>query len=292
MSNQISGRQGRRLGHHLGHGFGRPVEGVRVLIPFTNALCKLLAQVIFGGKINHTQPLALSDTAPLFHLMHPRTVHWREVHHKTRMIGEPSGDFCTMMCTNVVTHEMNGLDVLGDLPIHMFQQGHEFLQPLACITLPIDLTGTSIAGGKEVESASACVCMFVPIGPGVGLSGQSWGRARPRWQRGRLVHGAYHLIGSQGARGEVDQLSHDGRAGGLSWRLGVEPRMMPPGCQLMSRQKASHGGSGNVRHDPLRDELGRQFGAIPWGAAPPQPIGTRAGQPHHVDRDLRGENPR
>jgi hypothetical protein len=59
MSNQISGSQGRRLGHHLRHGFGRPVEGVRVLIPFTNELFELLAQVIFGGKINNTQPLAL-----------------------------------------------------------------------------------------------------------------------------------------------------------------------------------------------------------------------------------------
>src|ERR1700752_4831520 len=109
------------------------------------------------------------------------------------MIGEPSGDFLTIMCTNIVTHEMNGLDVLGDLPIQMFQQCHEFLLPLACITLPIDLTGTGIEGGKEVESASACVCMFVPIGQVVGLSWQSWGRARPRLQRGLLVHGEYDL---------------------------------------------------------------------------------------------------
>ena len=63
MSNQISGSQGRRLGHHLGHGFGRPVEGVGVLIPFTNEWFKLLAPVIFGGKINNTQGAALGRVA-------------------------------------------------------------------------------------------------------------------------------------------------------------------------------------------------------------------------------------
>ena len=55
MSNQISGGQGRRLGHHLGHGFGRPIEGMCMLIPFTDELFKLRVQVIFRGKINNAQ---------------------------------------------------------------------------------------------------------------------------------------------------------------------------------------------------------------------------------------------
>jgi hypothetical protein len=32
-----------------------------------------------------------------------------------------------MMYADIVTHEMNRLDVRGDFPIQMLQQGHEFL---------------------------------------------------------------------------------------------------------------------------------------------------------------------
>jgi secreted PhoX family phosphatase len=46
LSIQMSGGQGRRLGHHLGHGLRGPVEGMGLLIPFTDELLKLRAQVI------------------------------------------------------------------------------------------------------------------------------------------------------------------------------------------------------------------------------------------------------
>ena len=72
---------------------------------------------------------------------------------------------------------MNRLDVLGNLPIHMFQQGDAFLLPFAFITLSIDPAGTGIEGGKEVESASACVLMLIPIGPVLRLRWPSRGRA-------------------------------------------------------------------------------------------------------------------
>src|SRR5215510_1384263 len=58
----------------------------------------------------------------------------------------------------------------------------------------------------------------------------------------------------------------------------------------MRGQNASYGGSGDVRHNALRDELARQFGAIPLGEATTQQIRAFAGQAHHVDRDLRGKN--
>ena len=66
--------------------------------------------------------------------------------------------------------------------------------------------------------------------------------------------------------------------------------MMTPGFQLMSRQNPANGRSGDVLHEPVRDELPRQFGAIPLGEATAEQIGAFAGQAHHVDRDLRGEN--
>jgi hypothetical protein len=89
---------------------------------------------------------------------------------KPWMIGEPSGHFFPMMCTNIVTHKMNRLDGLSNLSVQVFQKSDEFSLPFACITLPVDLPGTGIEGGNEVERSSACVLMFVPIGQVVGLS--------------------------------------------------------------------------------------------------------------------------
>jgi len=40
-------------------------------MPFTEALFKLLAQVIVRCEISHTQTLALHDAAPWFDVIHP-----------------------------------------------------------------------------------------------------------------------------------------------------------------------------------------------------------------------------
>jgi hypothetical protein len=71
LSNQILGRQGRCLGHHLSHGLRGPVVWMRVLIPFTDELLQLGAQMIFRDKIDDAQPLTLQNTEPLFDLIHP-----------------------------------------------------------------------------------------------------------------------------------------------------------------------------------------------------------------------------
>jgi hypothetical protein len=70
---------------------------MRGLIPFTDELLQLGAQVILRGKIDDAQPLALPDTEPLFDLIHPRTMQPGEMHHKARMIGEPSGGFLPVL---------------------------------------------------------------------------------------------------------------------------------------------------------------------------------------------------
>ena len=46
-------------------------------------------------------------------------MHWREVHHKPRLRGEPFGDVFTMMGTDIVTDKMNRLDVLGNLLVQV-----------------------------------------------------------------------------------------------------------------------------------------------------------------------------
>ena len=67
----ILGRHGRDRGHDLRDGFRRPVEGMRVLIPFMNELFDLRLEVLCRFKISDTQAFALEDAEPLFHLIHP-----------------------------------------------------------------------------------------------------------------------------------------------------------------------------------------------------------------------------
>jgi Bacterial regulatory protein, Fis family len=291
LSIQMSGGQGRRLGHHLGYRLRGPVERMRLLIPFTDKLLKLRAQVILRGKVHNAQSLALQDAEPLFHLIHPRTVHGREVHHKPRVRGEPSGDFFSVMRTHIVTHEMNRPDVGGNLPIQMFQKGAEFLLAFAGKTLPVDLARTGIKGREEVEGAGTCVLMLVPIGQMTGLGGPRGGRSRPWLQGGLLVDGKHQLILRQRPGVEVDQLGNGRIEDRVPRPLGVEPNMMPPGLELVRGQNASDGGGGDLLHDLLGDELARQFGAIPLGEATSQRIRAFAGQAYHVDRDFGGKTP-
>jgi hypothetical protein len=65
LSIQKSSCQGRRIGHDLGHRLRGPVEGMRLLIPFTDELFKLRAQVVLRCKISNAQTFALQDAEPL-----------------------------------------------------------------------------------------------------------------------------------------------------------------------------------------------------------------------------------
>ena len=65
--------------------------------------------------------------------------------------------------------------------------------------------------------------------------------------------------------------------------------MMAPGLEVMAGQHPPHGGGGDTLNDPRRDEPVCQFRAIPLGQDAAQRIRALAGQPHDVDRDLRGK---
>ena len=121
-------------------------------------------------------------------------MHGREVHHKPRMLGEPSGDVFAMMRTDIVTYQMNRPDVLSNLLIQVFQEGDAFLLPFALITLAIDLARTGIKGRKEVEGASACVLVLIPIGQVLRLRWPGRGQPRTRLQRGLLIQREDDLV--------------------------------------------------------------------------------------------------
>lgn len=58
-----------------------------ILIPFLNELANLDSQVVFGFDIDAAEPVAWQDAAPLFHLIHPRTMPGGEVEDKAGMLG-------------------------------------------------------------------------------------------------------------------------------------------------------------------------------------------------------------
>ena len=101
-------------------------------------------------------------------------MHGCEMHDKAWMLGEPSGDLLAMMRTDVVTHEMNRPDVLGNLLVHMFQKGDAFLLPFK---LPRQF------GAVPLGEATA-----QPIGAFTGqthdVNRHLWGKNRP-WHHGQ-----------------------------------------------------------------------------------------------------------
>ena len=58
-----------------------------MVIPFTYELSDFRIEVDFGFKVDDSQALPLENREPLFNLIHPRTMHGREVHNKAPMGG-------------------------------------------------------------------------------------------------------------------------------------------------------------------------------------------------------------
>ena len=129
-----------------------------------------------------------------------------------------------MMRTDMVTHQMNRLDMLGHLLIHVFQERDAFLRSCACITLPIDSAGTGIEGRKEVEGAGACLLVLIPVGQVLRLRGPGRGQPRTRLQGGLLVQRKDHLVIAEWTCGECDAFGDGAIKCGIPWVLGRQQR--------------------------------------------------------------------
>jgi hypothetical protein len=143
-----------------------------LLIPFTNERFQLCPQVVVGCKIHDAQALALKNTQPLLHLIHPGTMHGREVHHNAWMLGYPRPDFLAMMRTDMIAHQMNRVDVGVNLCLHRFQEGDKLPLTLPFLTVPIDLARPGVKGRTEMQGTRPCILVLVPVGQVL----------RPGWQ--------------------------------------------------------------------------------------------------------------
>jgi hypothetical protein len=196
-----------------------------------------------------------------------------------------------MMRTDIVAYQMNCPDGLSNLPVQVFQEGDAFLLPFAVITLSIDPARTGIKGGKEVAGVSAFVLARIPVGQDLRLRWLGRGWSRTRRHSGLLIQRGTHLVIAEWPRVAIDQVGDSGIKFGSPSGLGIQPEMMAPRCQLVHGQDPADGCRREVRHEPVRDELLRQFGSVALREATAEQIGAFAGQAHDVPGDRRGKPP-
>lgn len=194
-----------------------------------------------------------------------------------------------MVCTNIVTYEMNRLDVLYNLTVQVFQKRNEFLLPFADITLPKDLTRTRVKRSEQIEGSGTLILMLMPIGQVLRLSGQCGSPTGTRLQGRLLIDGQYHLLGVERPCIKLAEFRDRGIEGDVPRLFRMEPDMMAPRFELMRGQNPTHGGGRDILDNAIHYELSGQLGTIPLGEATAQGVGSFAGQAHHVHRDFGGK---
>lgn len=138
-----------------------------------------------------------------------------------------------MMGADIVAHEMDHADVWINGLVQVFQKGDEFLLSFAFITLPIDLAGAGIKGGKEIEGSCPPVLVLTPVRKMLRLGGPGWMLAGPRLEGGLLIHGEDCFIRPERACVEVDELGNRGIECRVTGLLRVDPEMMAPGLEFV-----------------------------------------------------------
>ena len=102
-----------------------------MLIPFLDKTVQPLGQVDFVRKIGNGQALALQDAEPLLDLIHPRAMHRRMMELEARMFFQPGLHLFAGVHPQVVHHQVDFGDVLGNPAIQLFQEFKELLLPFA-----------------------------------------------------------------------------------------------------------------------------------------------------------------
>lgn len=126
-------------------------------VPFSDIGIEPIAQVFLGSEVGNPEAFALQDAKPLLDLVHPRAVDGGKVKHETRVAIQPSPDLFPRMGPEIIAHDMDPGNFLGDGAIQMPQECDQLKLSLAAITLAIHLAGSSVEGSKEVERTLAAV---------------------------------------------------------------------------------------------------------------------------------------
>ena len=259
-----------------------------VLVVIRNESYQLVAKVGFGDAIRNPQSLALQNTEPLFHLVHPGTVHRRMREVKPGMGRKPHLDLLACMHPEIIQDDMNPGDLGRDLRIEEFQKLDELDLPFAFLTLTIDLAGTGIKRCKQVEGPLAPVLLFHPDRL-IGTCGKGRRPSRAWLQGGFLIDTQDHLVRHQRPGLQVaDGL--DGMAACFITRhFGTQPGMLAPRFQAVMRQHSAHGLQGDLIDHVAGHQLAGDLNAIPLGQGTASSIRQLTGDLDRMESYRRGK---
>src|SRR5438128_2615795 len=187
------------FGHHFSDRFSRPLKRMGMFIPFCDKGHQPLRQVLLVRKIGDPQPLALQDREPLLDLVHPGTMHGREMKEKAWMLSQPGLHLFALVHPHIIKHHVHRRDTRGNLPIDMFQKDNEFHLTFAFGRGGIDLPGACVKPGKQIQRAFADILVLDPHWP-AWLCGQGRRFAGPWLHTGFFVYAQHHFPDAQGAR--------------------------------------------------------------------------------------------
>jgi len=131
---------------------------VSLLVPLAEVLIDPVPQVLQRVKVRNPHPLFLKRAEPLFDLIHPRTVHGRQVKDKSRMILEPGLHGPAVVGRTVVQNHVNRGHRGRDRLVQVVQKGDEFLVAFALEGLPDDLAGAGIEGDNRFKAPARRYC--------------------------------------------------------------------------------------------------------------------------------------
>lgn len=119
------------FGHDFCKGLCGPVEWVSDLVPFGDEVVQAGSQMVEIFEVHDTKSFAAQDGKPLFHLIHPRTMHRRKRESKSWMICQPLPDQLSMMSGYIIQYHVNGRHVRRDFAVNRLKQLDQFDLPFA-----------------------------------------------------------------------------------------------------------------------------------------------------------------
>src|SRR5205809_7033493 len=184
------------FGHHFSYRFSRPLKRMGMFIPFCDKGHQPLRQVLLVRKIGDPQPLALQDREPLLDLVHPGTMHGREMKEKAWVLSQPGLQLFALVHPHIIKHHVHRRDTRGNLPIDMFQKHNEFHLTFAFGRGGIDLPGACVKPGKQIQRSFADILVLDPHWP-AWLCGQGRRFPGPGLQTGYFLYAQHHFPDAQ-----------------------------------------------------------------------------------------------